>query len=74
VLYTSPSVLSIVAVIASFVASGQTGFVLAVLAITLGVFGVIASVLPSGRSPGVKIAAISMGAIGVLAAFVRLLI
>ena len=67
------SILAVVAAIGSFMVYGAgTGFLLAILAIILGIVGVVFAILPGTRGGIVSVIAILAGAIGIIAAIVRL--
>lgn len=71
--FTIPSILSIVAAIFSFRFGFTLGLVLAILAIALGVVGMLLAISPQRRGGIVSIVSIVMGLIGVIAAIVKLL-
>lgn len=67
------SILSIVAAVLSFRYGAGGGFLMAVIAIVLGVFGVVMSILPGKRGGILSLFAIFAGAIGIVAAIFKLL-
>ena len=71
--FTIPSILSIVAAIFSFRFGFTFGLVLAILAIGLGVVGMLLAMSPRRRGGIVSVVSIVMGLIGVIAAIVKLL-
>ena len=71
--FSIASILSLVFAILSFRSGAGGGFVLAVLAITFGAIGFLASVLPGKRGGILSIFSIFAGAIGIIAAIFKLL-
>lgn len=71
--FSAPSILSIVAAIWSFFAGPAGGLVLAVLAIVLGIIGVLLSVLPGRRGGLLSALSVILGMIGIVAAIFKLI-
>jgi hypothetical protein len=70
--YSLPSILAIVCAIASFLAGAGWGLVLAVAAIVFGVIGVLLALLPNVRGGVTSFIAIIAGALGIVAAILKL--
>jgi len=71
--FSIPSILSAIAAFLSFKAGAIFGLVLAILAIVLGAFGVLLSLMPNKRGGIVSVIGILAGAIGIVAAVIKLL-
>ena len=69
--FSIPSIIAIVAAIASFPVSALMGFLLAVVAVIFGAIGIILSLSPRVRGGVVSTLAIFAGMLGVLAALVK---
>lgn len=68
------SILAIVAAVCSFLVGAGLGFLLAAVAIILGLIGVVMSLSPSVRGGMISILSIVAGVIGIIAAIVRLVL
>ena len=69
--FSIPSIIAIVAAIASFPVGALMGFLLAVVAVIFGAIGMILSLSPRVRGGVVSTLAIFAGMLGVLAALVK---
>ena len=69
--FSIPSIIAIVAAIASFPVGALMGFLLAVVAVILGAIGIILTLSPRVRGGVVSTLAIFAGMLGVLAALVK---
>ena len=69
--FSIPSIIAIVAAIASFPVGALMGFLLAVVAVIFGAIGIILSLSPRVRGGVVSTLAIFAGMLGVLAALVK---
>jgi uncharacterized membrane protein HdeD (DUF308 family) len=69
--FSIPSLIAIAAAIASFFVGAGTGFLLALIAIAFGILGVLLSMSPSVRGGFVSILSLIAGAIGILAAIIK---
>ena len=67
------SILAIIAAIGSFMVGPGLGLLLAILAIVLGLVGVVLSLLPSTRGGIISIISILAGAIGIVGAIIRII-
>lgn len=70
--YSLPSLLAIIAAIASFFFGAGLGFVLAVAAIALGVIGMLLAASPSIRGGIISIISVGAGLLGIIAAVLKL--
>jgi len=70
--YSLPSILAIVSAIASFFFGAGLGFLLAVVAVILGVIGMLLAASPSIRGGFVSILSVVAGLIGIIAAILKL--
>lgn len=71
--YSLPSILAIVAAIASFFFGAGLGFLLAVAAIILGAIGMLLAASPSIRGGIISIMSILAGLLGIIVAVFKLL-
>ncbi len=69
--FSIPSIIAIIAAIFSFTTGALLGFVLAGIAIVMGLLGLLLSLSPRIRGGMISILGIFAGAIGVLAAVVK---
>ena len=69
--FSIPSIIAIVAAVASFFVGAGAGFLLAIVAIAFGVLGVLLSMAPSVRGGMVSILSLIAGGIGILVAILR---
>ena len=69
--FSIPSIIAIVAAIASFPAKALFGFILALVAVLFGAIGLFLSLAPSIRGGLVSILAVLAGMLGLLAAVVK---
>jgi hypothetical protein len=69
--FSLPSILAIIAAIVSFFVSGGVGFLLAILAIVLGLIGVLLSLSPNVRGGVTSTVSILIGAIGIVVAILK---
>jgi hypothetical protein len=72
--FSVPSLIAIVAAIASYFSSAGVGFLLAIIAIGFGVLGVILSMAPSVRGGFISILSLIAGAIGILVAIIKVIL
>ena len=72
--FSIPSIIAIVAAIASFFVTAGTGFLLAMVAIVFGVFGFILSLAPSVRGGVLSVFSLILACIGIVAAIVKAVI
>ena len=72
--FSIPSILAAICAAASFGVGPGLGFVLAILAIILGGFGVMLALAPQTRGGIVSVISILAGAIGIVAAVIRLVL
>lgn len=72
--YSIPSILAVIAAIASFFAGAMMGFILAIAAIVLGVIGLLMSFAPGIRGGVASIVSILAGAVGIVAALFKLVL
>jgi len=72
--FSLPSLIAIVAAIASYFSSAGVGFLLAVIAIGFGVLGVILSMAPSVRGGFISILSLIAGAIGIFVALIKVIL
>ena len=70
--FSIPSIIAIVAAIASFFFGAALGMILAIVAIVAGLIGVLMSLSPRVRGGMVSIFSIVAGAIGIVAAVIKL--
>jgi hypothetical protein len=70
--YSLPSILAIVAAIASFFFGAGLGLLLAVAAIVLGVIGMLLAASPSIRGGIISIISVGAGLLGIIAAVLKL--
>ncbi len=70
--YSLPSILAIVAAIASFFFGAGLGLLLAVAAIVLGVIGMLLAASPSIRGGIISILSVGAGLLGIIAAVLKL--
>ena len=69
--YSIPSIIAIVAAIASFPAGAFFGFLLAIIAVIFGAIGIVLSLSPRLRGGVISTLAIFAGMLGILAALVK---
>jgi len=69
--FSIPSLIALVAAIASFFVSAGTGFILAIVAIVFGVIGFLLALSPSVRGGIVSIFSLVIAGIGIVAAIIR---
>jgi hypothetical protein len=69
--FSIPSIVAIIAGIASFSAGAFAGFLLALVAVGFGVAGIMLAFLPRRRGGMVSVLAVIAGALGVIAAVVK---
>jgi hypothetical protein len=72
--FSIPSIIAVVAAIASFFVSPGTGFVLAIVAIIFGVFGFLLSLAPSVRGGLMSMVSLVFAVIGIVAAVTKALV
>ena len=72
--FSVPSLIAIVAAIASYFSSAGVGFLLAIIAIGFGVLGVILSMAPSVRGGFISILSLIAGAIGIFVALIKVIL
>ena len=72
--FSIPSILAAICAVASFGVGAGLGFVLAILAIILGGFGVLLALAPQTRGGIVSVISIVAGAIGIIAAVLKLVL
>lgn len=70
--YSLPSLLAIIAAIASFFFGAGIGFLLAVAAIVLGVIGMLLAASPTIRGGIISIFSVGAGLLGIIAAVLKL--
>lgn len=71
--FSIPSILAVVCALASFFFGAGLGFVLAVLAIVLGLIGVVMSLAPGVRGGVASSISVIVGVVGIIAAILKLL-
>ena len=71
--FSIPSILSIAAAIFSFGRGFTFGLILAILAIVLGIIGLLLALLPQRRGGIVSVISIVLGLIGIIVAVFKLL-
>jgi hypothetical protein len=71
--FSIASILAIIAALFSFHFGAALGFILAVLAIALGVIGLVLALLPGTRGGMMSVISIVAGAIGIIAAILKLI-
>lgn len=71
--FSIPSILAAIAAIVSFRSGAVFGLVLAILAILLGIFGLLLSLSPRVRGGIVSVIGIAGGLLGIIAAAIKLL-
>ncbi len=69
--FSIPSIIAIGAAIASVFVSAGTGFVLAIVAIIFGVFGLLLSLAPSVRGGVLSIISLLLACAGIVIAIVK---
>jgi len=69
--FSIPSLIALVAAIASFFVSAGTGFILAIVAIVFGVIGFLLALSPSVRGGIVSIFSLVIAGIGIVVAIIR---
>lgn len=69
--FSIPSILAIVAAIASFFQGATFGLLLAIVAIVLGIIGVLLSLSVKKRGGIVSFASVGAGLIGIIAAIIK---
>jgi hypothetical protein len=69
--FSIPSIIAVVAAIASFFVSPGSGIILAIVAIIFGVFGFLLSLAPSVRGGVVSMLSLILAAIGIVAAVIK---
>ncbi|MEP4077840.1 hypothetical protein [Haloferula sp.] len=69
--FSIPSILAIVAAIASFFQGATFGLILAVIAIIFGIIGVLLSLSAKKRGGIVSFASVAAGLIGIIAAIIK---
>ena len=72
--FSIPSILAIVAAIGSFMTEAFLGMILAIAAIVCGLIGVLLSLSPRVRGGIVSVMSILAGAIGIIAAVIKLIL
>jgi hypothetical protein len=72
--FSIPSLIAIAAAIASFFVSPGSGFLLAVIAIVFGIFGLLLSFAPSIRGGIVSTFSMILACIGIVVAMVKALV
>jgi len=72
--FSIPSIIAVVAAIASFFVRAGTGFVLAIIAIIFGVIGFMLSLSPSVRGGVLSVLSLVLAVIGIIAAIVRAIV
>jgi len=72
--YSIPSILALVAAIASFFVSAGTGFLLAMVAIVCGALGFILSLSPSIRGGMISVVSLCLAGLGVIVAIIRAIV
>ena len=72
--FSIPSIIAIIAAVASFFVGAGMGFVLAIVAIVAGLIGVLMSLSPRVRGGVVSVFSIVAGAIGIIAAVIKLIV
>jgi len=70
--FSIPSILAVICAILSFARGAAGGFIFAVLAIILGVIGVLISLLPGKRGGIISFVSVIAGAFGIVAAIFKL--
>ena len=71
---TIPSIAAAICAILSFARGAAGGFIFAILAIVLGVFGVLLSLIPGKRGGIISFISIIAGAFGIVAAVFKLVL
>jgi hypothetical protein len=71
--FSIPSIIAIIAAIASFFFGAGLGMILAVVAIVAGIIGVLMSLSPRVRGGIVSVFSVVAGAIGIIAAVIKLI-
>lgn len=69
--FSIPSIIAIAAAIASFYAGAFAGFILAIVAIVFGIFGLLLSLSPSVRGGFVSLFSLGLAVIGIIAAVLK---
>jgi|1185.fasta_scaffold971602_1 hypothetical protein len=69
--FSIPSIIAIAAAIASFFVSASAGFLLAMIALAFGVFGLLLSFAPSVRGGLVSMLSLVLASIGIVAAIIK---
>ena len=69
--FSIPSIIAIAAAIASFFVSASAGFLLAMVALAFGVFGLLLSLAPSVRGGLVSMLSLVLASIGIVAAIIK---
>ena len=69
--FSLPSVIALIAAIASFMTGAFLGFLLAVIAIFFGIIGVALSVAPAKRGGVISTFGIGAGMLGIIAALIK---
>ena len=72
--FSLPSIIAIVAAIASFFAGGGWGLVLAILAIVCGLIGAVLALSPNIRGGIVSVFSVVAGVIAIVAAIFKIII
>ena len=72
--FSIPSILAVICAVVSFGASPGGGFFLAILAIIFGGIGVMLAIAPQTRGGIVSVISILAGAVGIIAAVIRLIL
>lgn len=72
--YSLPSIIALVAAIASFFVSAGTGFLLAIVAIACGVLGFILSLSPSIRGGFISVLSLCFAGLGIIVAVIRAIV
>jgi hypothetical protein len=72
--YSIPSIIAIVAAIASFFVGAGSGFLLAIVAIVSGVLGLILSLSPSIRGGMVSMLSLFLAGLGIVVAIIRAIV
>ena len=72
--FSLPSIIAIVAAIASFFVGAGWGFTLAIVAIVAGLIGALLALSPSIRGGIISVFSVVAGVIGIVAAVIKLVI
>ena len=72
--FSIPSIISIISAILSFQFGAILGMLFALAAIVAGLFGVILALSPKNRGGITSIVALALGAVGVIAAIIKIFV